>query len=193
MNSRRIIEGLLAEYSGAEPIDPGELDSFTWAYMEAILFTEQDGGDVPLDRNYTIGDFSQEALRAIRGDCHQFQAEHNDRIGVHDSLAGQTFWLARQRSGMRFKDRDEWPEEEAEAMDKTARGFGEVWFYVGDDGKIHQSGAEGDWRLKSLTPPNAKHGLVQSVITRDSSTEAGAGADDEDDTGEDGDEAEEVL
>ena len=50
------------------------MDTFTQAYMEAILFSESDnsndqGGD-PLELNYDITDFSAEALRKLRHPRH---------------------------------------------------------------------------------------------------------------------------
>lgn len=130
------------------------LDSFTRAYLAAILWSTNDestpqGGE-SLDRNYGLADFSQAALEQAVADCTRFQNENAVTLEVANirdsedtpSRAGFLFALNRNRHGTGFWDekthRD--PEGERLACDALAdasKAFGEVNVYVGDDGQIH--------------------------------------------------------
>ena len=132
---------------------PGDgLDDFTIAYIECMLWSSTDntdentGGD-PLDKNYSIDDIAPEAMTKIVADCERFQrenatllaeAEYNSsrsREWSKEELAGHDFWLTRVGHGCGFWDRD--LGEVGDKLTEAAKKFGEVWPYVGDDGKIY--------------------------------------------------------
>lgn len=123
------------------------MDAFTRDYTAAILFTEQDElGDKNED------DFAPEMMERIRADCAAFQAaegvadiladESNHRPGSPDDTAeehaGRDFWYTRNGHGVGFWDGD-WTEKAESVLDPLAGSFGEVWVYVGDDGKVYVS------------------------------------------------------
>lgn len=122
------------------------LDSFTQAYVEAMLWSSTDDNDVPLDRNYSINDIAPEAMERIKADCEKFQAEAGELIeadtcsrGGHGysqfEQAGHDFWLTRNGHGAGFWDGD-WPMN-GDLLTQVSKSFGEVNPYVGDYGKIY--------------------------------------------------------
>ena len=118
------------------------MDTFTQAYMEAILFAETDQSDEqggePLSANYDITDFSAESLRKIKKDCDLFQQESQLRLYPGSEVAvkaGHDFWLTRVGHGAGFWDGD-WPEPEATRYTELSKKFGHVDVYVGDDGML---------------------------------------------------------
>ena len=114
-----------------------KLDTFTRQYLTTALWSSTDGpDDTPMDRDYSIEDFSDEALAQAVEDCARFQAEHADDTGAHDGRAGHDFWLTRNGHGAGFWDGD-WPEAVGERLTDAAHAFGETSPYVGDDGRIY--------------------------------------------------------
>lgn len=117
-----------------------ELDDFTRAYITCALWSTNDGSDesggCPLDDNYGPEDIAPSALAAIIRDCAAFQEAHAEDIATDPSQAGHDFWLTRNGHGAGFWDGD-WPEPAATRLTKAAKACGEVWLYVGDDGRIY--------------------------------------------------------
>lgn len=127
---------------------PLDLEAFVRAYLEAILFAENDestpAGGQPLDANYTVADFAPDALAKARRDCDRFLAENADDIAAanynharysDEEMAGHDFWLTRNGHGAGF-----WDGELGDVGDRlttAAHAFGECHAYVGDDGKIY--------------------------------------------------------
>lgn len=117
-----------------------DISSFTLAYIEAMLWSTNDesndqGGD-PLDDNYGPLDISVETMRAILRDCRSFYLDNYDDIREDIKRAGHDFWLTREGHGCGFWDGG-WPEPSATRLTKASEAFGEVWLYVGDDGRIY--------------------------------------------------------
>lgn len=112
-----------------------ELDNFTRAYIEALLWSSTGDDGAPLDRTYTLEDFAAETLARIVSDCAQFQAAHFDTIADDIERAGHDFWLTRNGHGAGFWDGD-WPEF-GDELTSAAHTFGELSPYVGDDGKLY--------------------------------------------------------
>lgn len=141
----------ISEMSGELPPTRDDLDEFTKAYIDAILFSEMDNSDEsggePLDKNYTIEDFAPSALKAIIADCKKFQEENAEAIRVGadrgsaspEEQAGHDLHFTRSGSGVGFWDGD-WPEPQGAQLTKAAKAMGQVDFYVGDDGLIYQWG-----------------------------------------------------
>lgn len=123
-----------------------EPDAFTRAYVAAALWTESDDGDEPLDSEYSIDDIHPDSLAEIMADCAKFQTEnaadiagmrefHNRGEWTHVEQAGHDFLLTRNHHGAGFWDRG--MGDLGERLTKATHAYGEIYFYVGDDGKIH--------------------------------------------------------
>jgi len=116
------------------------LDDFTLAYIECALWSSNDEstpeGGVPLDSNYGIHDLHPDALAAITDDCRKFQKEHAADISGDLSAAGHDFWLTRNGHGAGFWDGD-WPKDAGDRLTAASEKLGEVYLYVGDDGKLY--------------------------------------------------------
>lgn len=110
------------------------MDTFTQAYIEAALWSSTDDGGEPLDDKYTVADIHPDTLAVMVADCAKFQAE-NDLSECGESQAGHDFWLTRNCHGAGFWDGD-WPET-GDALTLASKAYGEVYLYVGDDGRIY--------------------------------------------------------
>ena len=123
-------------------------EEFIAAYIEAALFSTNDestpSGGEPLDLNYDTDDLAPETRAAFETDCDAFIATlslpwvpEEDRK-IDSGHAGHDFWLTRCGHGAGFWDGD-YPEEQGQRLTEICEKFGEVWLYVGDDGKIYSS------------------------------------------------------
>lgn len=106
-----------------------------WSSSDAHAEDEND--DTPLERNYSAHDLAPETLATMREDCERFLSANEADIGDRTEDAGHDFWLTRNHDGAGFWDGG-WPEEEGKRLTDAAHAFGEVYLYVGDDGKIYQ-------------------------------------------------------
>ena len=131
--------------SDGESAERIKMQSFFDAYVDAALWSSIDDNDEPLDSNYAPSDIDRKSFEKMRADCNQFQTENaeyltadnvNTRYGV-DAQAGHDFWLTREHHGCGFWDGD-WVEPAATKLTESAHRFGEVYLFVGDDGKIYQ-------------------------------------------------------
>ena len=107
------------------------------AYLEAILFGETDDDDNPLDKNYTERDFDKKSLNKAKKDLNKFLSKAQkllDADDVDDDQAGHDFYFTRQGHGVGFWDRDL---EHGDELSKIAEKMGEIYVYVGDDGKLY--------------------------------------------------------
>lgn len=131
------------------------LDAFTQGYVEAIFFTEMEHGTdseshdperhSALHGDLTFADLAPEALADIIADCSAFQEHHaelldkaSERVEGYDSRrAGVDYCFTRNHHGAGFWDRGLG----AVGNDLTtaAHSDGEVWVYLGDDGKVYLS------------------------------------------------------
>jgi hypothetical protein len=133
-----------------------QFDEFTTAYLEAALWSSSDesndAGGEPMDKSYSRDDIDFASLARMLEDCAKFQAcpewqcALDAGVGAYpgagrysiEEQGGHDFWLTRNGHGAGFWDGD-WSEPYGDALDKLSKHFGEVYLYVGDDGKIHQS------------------------------------------------------
>jgi hypothetical protein len=126
-----------------------DLADMVLAYAEAALWSSTGEDETPLDENYTEADISEECRAEMRADCERFAKENavalrnvigaRARAGGKEcswSSVGHDFWLTRNGHGCGFWDGD-YPEPEDKALTDASKGFGEVYLYVGDDGKIY--------------------------------------------------------
>lgn len=123
-------------------ISTGELNGdFLAGYLACALWSSNDDDGNPLDREFSVDDFSPECLEKMRADCLEFWSkagallcDKNCNVGEWESQAGHDFWLTRNRHGAGFWDGD-WQEPASTELTNLAHRFGEVWLTV-CDGKI---------------------------------------------------------
>ncbi len=76
-----------------------------YAYLDAALWSSTGDDDEPLDRSYSAGDFSEDALNRAKMDLEAFLARIEAVIGEHRggswtySNLGHDFWLTRNGCG----------------------------------------------------------------------------------------------
>jgi hypothetical protein len=118
------------------------LDAFTRSYLETALWSSNDesndqGGN-PLDENYSIDDFTVEALRESIDDCKSFQAfnledleavyranrDNRGTVVYGPGDAGHDFWLTRNGHGAGFWDRG--LGEVGDRLSKASEPYGSV-------------------------------------------------------------------
>ena len=145
-------EDAKAKFPGAcwvKRFTDGDLADMLQGYAECILFTtveereegvEEDGDVETLDRNYAIGDFSEETMSAMQKDCEEFIARNTNLltsmmagIDVDWYLLGHDFWLERSGSGGFDSG---WPQGWSEALQSACDPWGECYSYVNNDGLI---------------------------------------------------------
>ena len=124
------------------------LQTFTEAYMTAMLSSTDGPEDTPLDRDYDPSDLAPEARESIESDCKAFYEAHSEawdgqclssvvlRDCTEDEYAGHDFWLTRAGHGCGFWDGD-WSDKVAKPLTDAADAFGEQWPYSGDDGLVY--------------------------------------------------------
>lgn len=122
-------------------------DEFIGAYLEAALWSSTNEEGEPLDENYSTGDFAPETESRLVNDARTFFQMNRSSIEADDSsdirrhgryaLAGHDFWLTQNGHGSGFWDGG-WPQF-GDLLTKSAKSFGQVDLYVGDDGLIHGS------------------------------------------------------
>lgn len=95
-----------------------------------------ENGENPLDANYGIDDFSQEATERAERECQALLSTYSDVIGTRFDQAGHDFWLTRNRHGAGFWDGG-WPKDIGNILTNASHAFGELNVYVGDDNKLY--------------------------------------------------------
>ena len=123
------------------------VDEVVRGYLGAALWTGTDDDDEPLDRTYDIYDFDKNEVRKLRGQIVSWIRKNKSAIndfishvegeGGYDSL-GHDLLLTSCGHGTGFWDRRYGGKKHiGERLTKAAKAFGEKWFHVGDDGKVH--------------------------------------------------------
>jgi hypothetical protein len=127
--------------------DNPELDRIVAAYLERALWCATDEEGEPLDRSFTVDDFSEAARSSVEADCEGFidgitgddycayvALESVDRFG-HD------FFLTRNRHGVGFWDCSFNPAHVGllERLTNDAHTYGESDVYVSDTGELEVS------------------------------------------------------
>lgn len=132
-----------------------DLDDFTRAYVEAILWAETDDEENQLQNNYEVADFEFQSMNDIIEECKQFQLNNWDHIQNNLSDAGHDFWMTRHGHGVGFWDGD-WPDPAGDILTKACKEMGEA--YVSEDGAgnlTYQSSWLNKFRASLLLPPVA--------------------------------------
>jgi hypothetical protein len=122
-------------------ITRNDLDTFTTAYLVAMLWSSSDTetGEPHLDATHNIENISQQTLTGVVADCKDFQEKYADLIeasGLSRDQAGHDFWLTRNHHGTGFWDRDI-SKELGERLTNAAQSYKESSPYVGDDNLIY--------------------------------------------------------
>lgn len=113
------------------------LITFFAGYQEAALFSSCDDHDNPLEKNYSIADFSVETTEKMKSDCRKFVYLGWDILNDLDALqTGRDFWFNRNGHGCGFWDGD-YTTIVGEKLDKLSKEFGSSDLYVGDDGLLY--------------------------------------------------------
>lgn len=122
-----------------------EVDEFTWAYIEAALWSSNDESDeqggYPIDQNYGPENLDDAALQQMIADCAKFQEANAADIATWgqadgwkettanaDAQAGHDFWLTRNGHGVGFWE-SEWGEP-GQRLDKAANACASCSLYV---------------------------------------------------------------
>lgn len=114
------------------------LNQFCKGYVEAALWSSTDDAGNPMDRDHGAEDIAMETLVKMVSDCTRFQATNQIdlvRSGLSPDYQGHDFWLSRNGHGAGFWDRGLGAV--GDKLHKAAKNMGEVYLYVGDDGKIY--------------------------------------------------------
>ena len=117
------------------------LDAFTQAYIEAALWVglaedeeiERFGGT----HRAAFNDLAPRAVTVLAADCADFQQCNAALLAAwgDDTGAGHDFWLTRNRHGAGFWDRGRG--KLGDQLTTAAHAYGEVYLYVGNDGRIY--------------------------------------------------------
>jgi hypothetical protein len=105
-------------------------------YIETALWSSTDHNDEPLDKNYSIDDIDAETLKRCQTDIDAFIAKAGNLLDDLNGPIMHDFWLTRNRHGAGFWDGD-YPKEIGRKLTEISHSFGEIDFYVGDDGRLY--------------------------------------------------------
>ena len=109
-----------------------KLDTFTQAYLDAVVFTECTPDNPEMEK----AEFSREFIARAEKDCAKFQAEQ-DLADYPTDRAGHDFWFTRNGHGCGFWENDYGTEDQCEKLTAASKAFGTCEPYAGDDGLIY--------------------------------------------------------
>jgi hypothetical protein len=125
------------------------VDEFTRGYAECAIWSSTEGEEgTPIDQNYDLDDIAPETWQEFVSDCADFQKSNRALLRKYCdqykpaqdfnvwACAGHDFWLTRNGHGAGFWDRG--LGEIGKKLSESAKIYGEVWLYIGDDGKVYQ-------------------------------------------------------
>tara|TARA_R110000824_G_scaffold17906_6_gene71733 strand:- start:122 stop:517 length:396 start_codon:yes stop_codon:yes gene_type:complete len=112
-----------------------QIETFTTAYIDAMLWSSTDETGEPLDSNYDSDDIDPETMLRIQADCASFCYANEVWLGNKMEQGGHDFWLTRCGHGVGFWDKiDVYPHKGSNDMlTKAAEGFGNIDPYVSDN------------------------------------------------------------
>lgn len=135
---------------------PEYIDTFIEAYVEAALWSETDkrdgvNEDVALDQNFGPEDVAAASMVQVRETCTDFVKANWSDLQAAETLgdyaargewtgaerAGHDFLLTRNHHGAGFWDRG--LGDVGDRLTEACRPYGEVYWYVGDDGTVYES------------------------------------------------------
>jgi hypothetical protein len=118
---------------------PFDIETILRHYVIAALWSSTDENDEPMDSNYDADDIDIDALAEMRVDVADFVAANIQLLldsGQSEEQIGHDFWLTRNGHGAGFWDRG--LGEVGDRLSDACKPYGEVYLYVGDDGKVYQ-------------------------------------------------------
>ena len=120
------------------PLAAKQIETFTAAYIVAMMWSSTDENDGALDLNYNEDDIAPETMLRIRADCASFCYANGVWLGDKMEQGGHDFWLTRCGHGAGFWDRDGiYPQPNSNtALTKASEGFGNIDPYIAD-GKVY--------------------------------------------------------
>lgn len=110
---------------------------FVDAYLEAALWASATESGEALDKDYTIKDFTQEAVDQAVRDSNAFILSNRkdlEEASSDRSQHGHDFWLTRNHHGAGFWDRGYGAV--GDRLTKAAHTYGEINAYADNDGKV---------------------------------------------------------
>lgn len=120
------------------PLVARSLNTVVEHYAIAALWSSTGDDDKPLDDTHGNEDIHESCWQQFEKDCAAFLAtiaeQGIDSSWWLDAQLGHDFWLTRNGHGIGFWDRGQG--DAGDQLSKVAKAFGEVYIYVGDDGKI---------------------------------------------------------
>lgn len=112
------------------------MNKFTEHFLIAGLWATNDDNGDPLDDKYSIDDIDEESMKKADALCDKFRNEAGPLLDeIDDEQGGHDFFLTANRHGVGYWDRG--LGEVGEKLTEIAHKYGEIYFYVGDNGKIH--------------------------------------------------------
>ena len=106
-------------------------------YFETALWSSIGNDDEPLEENYSLEDLSDEIILKSEIEIDLFIEKAGSLLnGLELSTVLHNFWLTRNHHGAGFWDGD-YQKEVGEKLTKLSHDFGEVYLYVGDDGRLY--------------------------------------------------------
>lgn len=115
-----------------------DINDVELGYIDAALWSSTHDDGEPLDV-MGVEAIHPDTRKAMRADVEAFVKKNRAVLiasGLDDVQIGHDFWLTRNRHGAGFWDRD--IGKAGQLLTDACAEFGEVYLYVGDDGKIHQ-------------------------------------------------------
>lgn len=114
------------------------VDAFTLAYIEALLWSSSGELQSPLGRDANINEISPKLMERIESDCRNFQLFNGEHFVGYEVQAGHDFALTRNGHGAGFWDPGRpWSKEVGKLLTDAAHAVGELELYRGDDGRIY--------------------------------------------------------
>jgi hypothetical protein len=114
---------------------------FVDAYLEAALWTAIDEAGNPL-RNFSLDDFSQEAVDQAIEDCDRFVTENRKDLEIHGITSeikahhGHDFWLTRNGHGAGYWDRG-YDQEVGDRLTAAAEAYGQEDVERSSNGQLY--------------------------------------------------------
>jgi len=119
------------------------MQKITESYLMCALWSTTDENEQAFNRNYSISDFSKEAIEKAESDCQKFLVlagglpNYNSSIYSDEEMTGHDIWLTRNGHGSGFWDRETLERNEGMRLSNIADKMGNVDLYLGDDNKLH--------------------------------------------------------
>lgn len=118
-----------------------DADDVLDGYLTAALWSStNDNTGEPLDSDFSVDDIKGKTLAKLKSHVSKFltAAKGLDLSGHRASRVGHDLWLTQNGHGAGFWDGDyEDPPGLGDKLSRIAKSLGEVYLYVGDDGKLY--------------------------------------------------------